>query len=74
MSQGLISKRGLEKPVKDFICQGSVTCNECRATYDIYHHYAHSENTEEQVAWLEAALHGDHRLQQEHKDTYHYPF
>ncbi len=75
MSQGIIRARGTEKPGNEFgDPKGSVTCNVCGAKYDVYHHYAHSENAEEQGVWLGGILEQEHRQSEEHRDEYQYPF
>jgi hypothetical protein len=77
MSQGTILKRGMDKPTREFVLQGTVTCEQCADVYEIYHHYAHDESFVDQAEWLVAELSGEHirRPQNtvEHKNEYRYP-
>jgi hypothetical protein len=77
MSQGMIVKRGTEKPAKEFVLRGTVTCEQCADIHEIYHHYAHDESFEDQAEWLIAELSGEHirtpKSTLEHKNEYQYP-
>jgi hypothetical protein len=72
MSQGIIIRDGRAQRSGMDIPKGAFDCP-CGAKFVIYHHPAHPEDVDEQIAWLAAELEKDHKRDAEHRDTYHFP-
>jgi len=73
MPQGMIVKKGSEKPSKMDVHKGTVKCFECDEEFLIYHHRAHPEDHKAQAAWLKKELKKDHKRDAKHKEAYHFP-
>jgi hypothetical protein len=75
MSQGIIVKKGSDKPSKLDVPVGTVKC-ECGEEFVIYQHRAHPEDAgahEARVRWLENELKAEHRCEVKHRESYDFP-